>query len=88
MTCQQDVECAAARFGKEHPEAGLITGEAWKVKAVAQGGEQVVIKLSDAQAAVTQEEPLNDMEEACGRSVTFTCPFARLWLQVKYRGHA
>ncbi len=62
------MEIAAARFAKEHPEAGLISGDAFKVKAVVQGsGEAVTIKLSDAQAAVSQEEPLNAVEEACRR---------------------
>ena len=65
--CEQDVEIAAERFGKEHPEAGLIAGDAWKVKAMVQGNEAIVIKLSDAQAAVSQEEPLNELEEACRR---------------------
>ena len=65
------MEAAAARFAKEHPEAGLITGDAFKVKAVVHGSsEAVVIKLSDAQAAVSQEEPLNAVEEACRRSAT------------------
>ncbi len=68
---EQDVEAAAARFAKEHPEAGLITGDAFKVKAMVHGSsEAVTIKLSDAQAAVSQEEPLNAVEEACRRSAT------------------
>lgn len=69
----QDVEAAAARFAKEHPETGLITGDAFKVKAVVHGSsDAVVIKLSDTQAAVSQEEPVNAVEEACRRSATLS----------------
>lgn len=68
----QDVDNAAARFTQEQPEVGQITAEAFKVKIIDQGGEAVVIKLSDPSqgAPPCREEnaPITAVEEACRRS--------------------